>query len=118
MARVLDMIAGWIDRVFDPQMQKRTGALLILLSLPLYPVAFLVEEPKLVYWMSAAAISLTGWSIVVGAQALAEIVEDTSSMTSTASRGRSRTLASQGDEPGPEAPGHTLWRGANDRLVG
>lgn len=74
---VLDGIHAWIDRVFTPLAQKRVGAAIMILTMPLYPIGLLVDEPLLVYMMSAGALTLTGWGIVVGAQALAAIDDQT-----------------------------------------
>jgi hypothetical protein len=48
-------------------MQRRIGVIMCLLSLPLFVVGFFVNEPFLVYQMSAGALLFAGLSTVVAA---------------------------------------------------
>jgi hypothetical protein len=73
--RVLDAIADWLMDVLSARVQLRAGVLLVLLSIPLFVYAPFSGEPLLIYLMSALAISLTGVSIVLGAEVL-EQTED------------------------------------------
>ena len=50
-----------------PKVQRRIGVLMCLLSLPLFVFGFFVDEPFLVYQMSAGALLFAGLSTVVAA---------------------------------------------------
>lgn len=66
----IDRIADWLVDELDARAQLRFGVLLVLASIPLFVYSIWTEEPLLVYLMSAAALTLTGLGIVVGAEVL------------------------------------------------
>ena len=76
MIRLLDAIADWLMDVLNARVQLRAGVALVLLSIPLFAYAPFSGEPLLIYLMSALALTLTGVSIVLGAEVL-EQTEDT-----------------------------------------
>lgn len=75
MIRLLDRIADWLMDVLSARVQLRAGVALVLLSIPLFVYAPFSGEPLLIYLMSAFALTLTGVSIVLGAEVL-EQTED------------------------------------------
>jgi hypothetical protein len=50
-----------------PRIQRRIGVVMCLISLPLFAWGFFVNEPFLVYQMSAGALLFGGLSTVVAA---------------------------------------------------
>lgn len=67
MMRFLDAIGDWVARGCTPRVQRRIGVVMVLISLPLFVVGFFVNEPFLVYQMSAMALLFSGLSTVVAA---------------------------------------------------
>jgi hypothetical protein len=65
--RVIDWLADKVATCCTPQMQRRIGVIMCLLSLPLFVFGFFVDEPFVVYQMSAAALLFAGLSTVVAA---------------------------------------------------
>lgn len=75
----IDRIGDWLVHELSAHAQLRLGVLLFLGSLPLYPAVFFVDEPPLIFLMSAAALTLTGIGIVLGAELLVtteDVAED------------------------------------------
>lgn len=68
--RLLDAIADWLLHVLQARAQLRLGVALCLLSVPIYAWTPFSGEPVMIYLMSAAAITLTGVSIVISAEVL------------------------------------------------
>lgn len=81
MIRFLDWIAAWLIDVLPARSQLHLGVALSLASLPLYVYCPFSGEPPLIYLMSAAALTLTGIGIVLGAEVL-EQTEDTGTLCS------------------------------------
>lgn len=73
--RMLDKMADWLIDELDARAQLRAGVALVLVSIPLYVYAPWSGEPPLIYLMSAAALTLTGVSIVLGAEVLEQTEE-------------------------------------------
>ena len=67
MFRTIDWMADKVASGCTPKMQRRIGVVMCLLSLPLFLVGFFVNEPFLVYQMSAMALLFGGLSTVVAA---------------------------------------------------
>ena len=65
--RVIDWLGDQVARCCTPKMQRRIGVVMCLLSLPLFVGGFFVNEPFLVYQMSAGALLFGGLSTVVAA---------------------------------------------------
>lgn len=76
ITKVLDWMADWLIHELTARAQLRLGVVLCLVTIPLYPYVFFSGEPPLIYLMSAAALTLTGIGIVLGAEVL-EQTEDT-----------------------------------------
>ena len=72
--RPIDAIADWLVHTLDARAQLRFGVLLTLASLPLWVWGAFTTEPKLVYLMSAAALTIGGISTVLTAESL-EVLE-------------------------------------------
>lgn len=68
--RALDRIAYWLRDGFGPQAQLRMGICLVLLSLPFYAYLPFSGEPPVIYFLSVAALTMTGITIVVAAENL------------------------------------------------
>lgn len=68
--RPVDWLAEWLTDRFTPRNQLRLGIVLFLASLPLLAYTPWTSEPKMVYAMSAVAITLTGVTIVFAAEVL------------------------------------------------
>ena len=67
MFRTIDWLADKVASGCTPRMQRRIGVVMCLLSLPLFVFGFFVNEPFLVYQMSAMALLFGGLSTVVAA---------------------------------------------------
>ena len=67
MIRVIDWLGDQTARYCTPKVQRRIGVVMCLLSLPLFVGGFFVNEPFLVYQMSAGALLFGGLSTVVAA---------------------------------------------------
>ena len=76
MWRPIDRMAAWLGDHLDAHWQLRIGILLVLTSIPLYVYLPFSGEPPIIYAMSAVAITLTGVSIVVGAEVLTNQEDD------------------------------------------
>lgn len=68
--RPIDAIGNWLKDSLGAEAQLRFGVLCVLWSLPLMVLGFFVDEPFLIYQMSATALLLTGIGIVISAQVL------------------------------------------------
>ena len=68
--RPIDWLAEWLAESFEPRNQLRLGILLLLGSLPLLLWTLRTNEPKLIFFMSALALTLTGITIVFAAEVL------------------------------------------------
>jgi hypothetical protein len=67
MIRFLDWLGDLVAVRCTPRVQRRIGVIMCLLSLPLFAVGFVVDEPFVVYQMSAGALLFAGLSTVVAA---------------------------------------------------
>ena len=67
MIRLIDRIGDWVASYCTPLVQRRIGVIMCLVSLPLFVFGFFVNEPFLVYQMSAMALLFGGLSTVVAA---------------------------------------------------
>ena len=67
MLRVIDWLGDQVARCCTPKVQRRIGVVMCLMSLPLFGVGFFVDEPFVVYQMSAGALLFAGLSTVVAA---------------------------------------------------
>ena len=67
MVRWIDWIGDWVAAYCTPLVQRRIGVVMCLISLPLFVFGFFVDEPFLVYQMSAGALLFGGLSTVVAA---------------------------------------------------
>lgn len=68
MIKFLDAVGDWIAaRMGAPVVQRRVGVLMLLASVPLFAAGFFVDEPFLVYQMSAAALFFNGVGTLVAA---------------------------------------------------
>ena len=67
MIRMIDRLGDWVASYCTPKVQRRIGVMMCLLSLPLFVFGFFVDEPFLVYQMSAGALLFGGLSTVVAA---------------------------------------------------
>ena len=67
MIRMIDRLGDWVALYCTPKVQRRIGVVMCLLSLPLFVFGFFVDEPFLVYQMSAGALLFGGLSTVVAA---------------------------------------------------
>ena len=67
MFRTIDWMGDKVASGCTPKMQRRIGVMMCLLSLPLFVFGFFVNEPFLVYQMSAMALLFGGLSTVVAA---------------------------------------------------
>lgn len=67
LIRFIDRLGDWVASYCTPRVQRRIGVLMCLLSLPLFVFGFFVNEPFLVYQMSAGALLFGGLSTVVAA---------------------------------------------------
>lgn len=70
LLRPIDAIGNWLLHSLSAMQQLRLGVLCVLLSIPLMVYGPFSGEQFLIYEMSAAALTLTGIGIVVGAQVL------------------------------------------------
>lgn len=75
LGRLLDRQADWLRHTFGVQAQLRLGVLLFDASIPLFITGFFVDEPFLVYQMSAGALNLGGLGLIITAETLAEVAE-------------------------------------------
>ncbi len=64
--------ARWLERHLDGETQMALGALCVDVSLPLFVIGFLVDEPLLIFQMSAFAILATGLAFIAAGQAVLE----------------------------------------------
>jgi hypothetical protein len=67
MFRAIDWLGDKVATCCTPKIQRRIGVVMCLLSLPLFLFGFFVNEPFLVYQMSAGALLFGGLSTVVAA---------------------------------------------------
>jgi hypothetical protein len=67
MIRLIDRLGDWVACHCTPLIQRRIGVIMCLVSLPLFVFGFFVNEPFLVYQMSALALLFGGPSTVVAA---------------------------------------------------
>lgn len=67
MLRFIDWLGDLVASRCTPKVQRRIGVVMCLLSLPLFAIGFFVNEPFLVYQMSAGALLFGGLSTVVAA---------------------------------------------------
>lgn len=72
IARPFRAQARSIAAALDGEAQMALGSVCVDTSIPLFVVGFFVEEPFLVYQMSAAAIFWTGLAFIAGGQAVLE----------------------------------------------
>jgi hypothetical protein len=70
--RFLRWQARWIERHLGGEEQMMLGAFCTDLALPLFVVGFFVDEPFLVYQMSAGALFFTGLAFIAAGQAILE----------------------------------------------
>jgi len=70
MWRPVDWLAGWLCRHMNAGNQLRLGIVCVAVSLPLWVYGPFSGEPLLIYLMSAAALTLTGVGLVIGAQVM------------------------------------------------
>lgn len=63
----IDAIGKYIQKHASVKNQVRLGVVMSLIALPLFVWGFFVDEPFLVYQMSALALFFTGLSTVVAA---------------------------------------------------
>jgi hypothetical protein len=70
--RALDAIADWLRTGLGYRMQLRVGIAIVVLTIPLYPMGFFTSEPRGVWLMSTAALTLTGITWVIAAEAANE----------------------------------------------
>lgn len=75
MLRFLDWQGQLIRRFFTPQNQVRLGALMFDVGLVMHVIDPLVDEPPLIYQMSAGALTFGGIGVVVTA-VLAKVTEE------------------------------------------
>lgn len=64
--------ARLIARYLDGEAQMALGSFCVDTAIPLFVVGFFVDEPFVVYQMSAAAIFWTGMAFIAGGQAVLE----------------------------------------------
>ncbi|MEO5841969.1 MAG: hypothetical protein ABIQ73_05855 [Acidimicrobiales bacterium] len=67
MLRIIDWLGDLVADRCTPQVQRRIGVIMCLISLPLFVAGFFVNEPFLVYQMSAGALLFAGLSTIVAA---------------------------------------------------
>jgi hypothetical protein len=72
MIRFLRWQARWIERRLGGEEQMMLGAACVDISIPLFIIGFFVDEPFLVYQMSAGAIFFTGLAYIAAGQAVLE----------------------------------------------
>lgn len=65
--RATDAIGDWIAEKCPPKVQRRIGVWCMLASLPLFVLGFFVNEPFVVFQMSAGALLVGGVSTIVAA---------------------------------------------------
>lgn len=63
----LDKLGDWVAKHCHPRQQRRIGVVMCITSLPLFIYGFFVDEPFVIYQMSAAALLFGGLSTVVAA---------------------------------------------------
>lgn len=68
----IDSIADWLLHSLSNQVQLRIGVLVTFLSLPLLGWMSVTKEARLIFFMSAAALTLSGISWIISAQALVQ----------------------------------------------
>ena len=64
---MIDRLGDWVAATCTPLVQRRLGVVMCLVSLPLFVFGFFVDEPFVVYQMSAGALLFGGLSTVVAA---------------------------------------------------
>ncbi len=69
------MQARALARALDGEAQMALGSFCTDVSIPLFAVGFYVEEPFVVFQMSAAALFFTGLSFIAGGQAILQTEE-------------------------------------------
>lgn len=70
--RLIDAIADWLRDRLGYRAQMRMGVILVLGSLPFYLYGPFAGEPPVIYYLSVVAVTLSGISIVVAAEAAEE----------------------------------------------
>lgn len=68
--KLIDALADWLADRFHARNQLRLGILLVLASVPLYAYLPFSGEPPIIYFMSAAALTISGITTVVAAEVL------------------------------------------------
>jgi hypothetical protein len=102
--RATDRIADWLMEELDARAQLRWGVWLALLSLPIYAYAPFSGEPIVIYLMSALALTLTGISIILGAEVLEQTEDAEESAEEAADHCQGCTCDSAGEECVDEHP--------------
>lgn len=73
MWKWIDAIGDWLLNELDARIQLRIGVIMTLASLPFYPYMFFSGEPPVIYFLSVVATTLTGLTLIIGAQALVHL---------------------------------------------
>lgn len=63
----IDALGKTLRKHLDVAVQLRVGVICTLIAIPLFVMGFFVDEPFLVYQMSAGALLVTGICIVIAA---------------------------------------------------